>query len=135
MCKDFPATVNYYGLTVLLLSRRDLHMEFHESFHVPNWESRVLACKDDSKLPGWLGFGQYVMASLFCLTVPYRIKFANLCYDIPEYVYIKRFYAPGRTPIATPVAVVNQSGDQSCTAGIPYVDPPTLTAPFLFLLT
>ena len=63
---------------------------------VPNYEARVLACKDHRQIPPWLGFGQYLLASCLCLSVPYRVKFAELCYDIPKYQYVKRFYAPVR---------------------------------------
>ena len=73
------------------------------------FEGHVLACKDASSVPGWLNQGcaisppqphhhhhsrcrhltllafrsMFYLASLCCLTVPYRIAFAKLCWEVP----------------------------------------------------
>ena len=64
---------------------RELVMaDFTENFHVPGFESNILACKDADSLPAWLNQWCFYLASLCCLTVPYRMAFAKLCWDVPE---------------------------------------------------
>lgn len=87
-------------------NRRDVHYDFSESLEIPGLREYVLACKDTSVVPAWLSQWAFYLASLFCLTVPYRIAFAQLCYEVPEYRYIKRFYSKPRQLVYCPVPVL-----------------------------
>ena len=58
--------------------------DFREEFNIPGFTSNVLACKDAGAVPTWLNQWFFYLASLCCLTVPYRIAFAKLCWEVPE---------------------------------------------------
>jgi hypothetical protein len=90
-------------------NRRDVHYDFSETLEIPGSREYVLACKDPSDIPLWLNQWMYYLASLFCLTVPYRIAFAQMCYEVPEYRYIKRFYSKHRQLVPCPVPVLSVS--------------------------
>eukprot|EP01046_Picozoa_sp_COSAG06_P000813 COSAG06_NODE_23_length_33072_cov_44.622327_31_plen_407_part_00 len=66
-------------------NQRDCHYEFAEHLETPGFQRHVLACKDSRALPWWLSKWAYYLCSLFCLTVPYRLAFAKMCWEIPEY--------------------------------------------------
>ena len=94
-------------------NNRDQHMDFSESFNVTGFKKHVLACKGADAVPGWLGRCVFYLATLFCLTVPYRIAFAIVSWEIPKYHYIKRCYSanspavlPSPVPVVTTCTVV-----------------------------
>ena len=80
---------------VHVLSRAD----FTENFEIRGFESHVLACKDAAAVPAWVNQSAYYLASAVCLTVPYRMMFAKLCWEVPEYRYTKRFYSHAVAPV------------------------------------
>eukprot|EP01043_Picozoa_sp_COSAG02_P016230 COSAG02_NODE_710_length_18178_cov_14.361524_4_plen_393_part_00 len=90
-------------------NRRDVHYDFSERLEIQGLREYVLACKDPSNVPAWLNQWTFYLASLFCLTVPYRIAFAQICCEVPEYRYIKRFYSKHRQLVSCPVPVVTVS--------------------------
>ena len=90
-------------MSFLAINQRDTHYDFSEDFRVPGFESHVLACKNEAAVPGWLNQGAFYLASLFCLTIPFRFAFSKLCWEVPKYGYIKRFYSHPIAPVYCPV--------------------------------
>jgi hypothetical protein len=58
--------------------------DFTENLHVSGFKPTVLAYKDANALPAWLNLWCFYLASVCCLTVPYRMAFAKRCWDVPE---------------------------------------------------
>jgi hypothetical protein len=67
--------------------------DFHETYTIPGYEDFLLACKDKDDVPRWLSARAYAGCSLLCCTIPYRIMFALVSWEIPKYRY-----APTCTP-------------------------------------
>eukprot|EP01052_Picozoa_sp_SAG31_P039212 SAG31_NODE_5395_length_2564_cov_1.704260_2_plen_375_part_00 len=91
--------------TFILHNKRDTHHDFHETFTVPGYEGCVLACKNKDDVPRWLSAKAYAGCSLLCCTIPYRIMFALVSWEIPKYTYVKRFYNRRMKPIPTADAI------------------------------
>ena len=61
--------------------------DFHETYTIPGYEDFLLACKDKDDVPRWLSARAYAGCSLLCCTIPYRIMFALVSWEIPKYKY------------------------------------------------
>eukprot|EP01046_Picozoa_sp_COSAG06_P021062 COSAG06_NODE_1565_length_9086_cov_34.853566_10_plen_486_part_00 len=102
---EAAADFNNAKRTFIATNNRDKFYNFEEKYTIPGFEDFVLACKDKDDVPRWLSSAGYWLCTLLCCTIPFRIMFAKVCWEIPNYRYIKCFYNRRMEPISTPASI------------------------------